>query len=88
MNISAKYKTVVLSFIILQNLPIKLGYQEYGCPACPKIMKRKDVMQKHILTHTGEKPFSCSMCQYACSQKANLRKHMERHHGISQHFLA
>jgi uncharacterized Zn-finger protein len=82
MNSSA-HKTVVLSFIILQNLPIKLGYREYGCPACPKIMKRKDVMQKHILTHTGEKPFSCSMCQYACSQKANLRKHMERHHGIS-----
>ena len=81
-SIVLQNNTVALSFI-LQNLPIKLGYQEYGCPACPKIMKRKDVMQKHILTHTGEKPFSCSMCQYACSQKANLRKHMERHHGIS-----
>ena len=81
-SIVLQNNNVALSFI-LQNLPIKLGYQEYGCPACPKIMKRKDVMQKHILTHTGEKPFSCSMCQYACSQKANLRKHMERHHGIS-----
>ena len=82
MNSSA-HKTVVLSFIILQNLPIKLGYQEFGCPFCTQISKRRDVMRKHILTHTGEKPFSCSMCQYACSQQANLRKHMERHHGIS-----
>ena len=75
-------KTVVLSFIILQTLPIKLGDQEYGCPFCQKIAKRIDYMQKHIRTHTGEKPFACTRCSYACTQKSNLNRHMRNDHKI------
>jgi len=73
---------LALFFIILQNLPIKLGYQEYGCPCCPKITKRKDVMQKHILVHTGEKPYSCEFCSYRCIQKVQLTGHMKTNHSI------
>ena len=76
------HKTVALSFIILQTLPIRLGYQEYGFPMCPKITKRKDYMQKHILTHTGERPYCCRLCNYACAQKSNLQKHMKTIHKI------
>ena len=82
MNSSA-LKTVVLSFIIMQNLPIKLGYQEYGCPFCQKITKRKDYMQTHILNHTGEMPYSCEYCQYRCKQKCLLNYHMKKNHDIS-----
>ena len=70
----------VLSFIILQNLPIKLGYQEFGCPFCTQISKRRDVMRKHILTHTGEKPYACNLCSYRSSQKSNLNGHIQRNH--------
>ena len=80
MRIFLQNKKLALSFIILQTLPIKLGYQEYGCPCCPKITKRKDYMRKHILTHTGEKPYACPKCSYACAQKSNLHKHMRNKH--------
>ena len=80
-SIVLQNNTVALSFI-LQNLPIKLGYQEYGCPCCPKISKRRDYMQKHILSHTGEKPHSCNFCDYRCTQKAHLNAHMKRNHTI------
>jgi len=39
-------------------------------------------MQKHILTHTGEKPYCCHLCNYACAQKSNLQKHMKTIHKI------
>ena len=37
--------------------PIKLGAQKYACPICSKIMSDSFNMKKHIMVHTGEKPF-------------------------------
>ena len=73
-------KTIALSFIILQTLPIKLGSGEFGCPVCPKITKRKDYMQKHICTHTGKKPFNCSFCSNSYVQSSDLKNHYKRKH--------
>ena len=78
-SIVLQNNNVALSFI-LQNLPIKLGYQEFGCPFCTQISKRRDVMRKHILTHTGEKPYACNLCSYRSSQKSNLNGHIQRNH--------
>ena len=63
----------------LQNDPIKLGKDEYMCPFCNKIMKKHRDMKRHILIHTGEKPFKCELCNFACNQKANLTTHLKKH---------
>ena len=62
----------------MQTLPIKLGSGEFGCPVCPKITKRKDYMQKHILIHTGEKPFRCQHCGKRFNRKDNCVAHMKK----------
>ena len=36
-------------------------------------------MKKHILRHTGEKPFKCEFCAHASNQKSNLKLHMMVH---------
>ncbi|GIX89441.1 hypothetical protein CDAR_304341 [Caerostris darwini] len=35
--------------------------QEFKCPYCPFTAQFNSLLKRHILIHTGEKPFSCSM---------------------------
>ena len=50
------------------------------CPLCPYKANRPSAVQKHMYTHTKEKPFSCNFCQYSCTQSVNLRRHIARLH--------
>ena len=68
------------SSFCLQDEPIKLGPDQYGCPFCQFTTKRKDVMEKHICTHTGKKPFKCSFCSYSAVQNSDLKNHFKRRH--------
>ena len=88
MNIYWRWELKIANFplLFLQNDPIKLSFQEYACPICQKIAKTAGDCRKHILTHTGEKPFACTKCNYACKQNSNLHKHMRRVHKIHDYY--
>ncbi|CAH8854111.1 unnamed protein product [Trichobilharzia szidati] len=55
--------------------------RRHQCPYCPKSCERKDNLQAHIRTHTGERPYPCRYCPKAFPQKDHLRAHIRTHTG-------
>jgi len=49
------------------------------CAVCEKRFVCVTTMKRHLVTHTGEKPFSCKVCGKQYTQKGNLRVHERTH---------
>ncbi|GAA6098614.1 ras-responsive element-binding protein 1 isoform X1 [Tachysurus ichikawai] len=57
--------------------------QKMKCPYCPRVFPWTSSLQRHMLTHTGQKPFPCPQCDALFSTKSNCERHLLRKHGLS-----
>lgn len=48
---------------------------KYLCPHCGRDCLKPSVLEKHIRSHTGERPFPCPTCGIAFKTQSNLYKH-------------
>lgn len=52
---------------------------KYVCSYCGRPCAKPSVLQKHIRSHTGERPFPCDSCGFSFKTKSNLYKHRKSH---------
>ncbi|CAB1320786.1 unnamed protein product [Coregonus sp. 'balchen'] len=52
---------------------------KYVCSYCGRACAKPSVLQKHIRSHTGERPYPCAPCGFSFKTKSNLYKHRKSH---------
>ncbi|KAL2080564.1 hypothetical protein ACEWY4_024357 [Coilia grayii] len=52
---------------------------KYVCSYCGRACAKPSVLQKHIRSHTGERPYPCGPCGFSFKTKSNLYKHRKSH---------
>ncbi|XP_019396899.1 PREDICTED: zinc finger and BTB domain-containing protein 40 [Crocodylus porosus] len=52
----------------------------HPCPTCGKVFSAPSLLERHMVTHVGGKPFSCEICDKAYQQLSGLWYHNRTHH--------
>lgn len=54
------------------------------CPVCGHKFLWRWMLVRHMMTHTGEKPYSCPHCDYKAARKEQVRSHIYNKHNIKK----
>ena len=67
---------VSMPALAMHMLTHKLQHQ---CSTCGKSFSRSWLLQCHLRSHSGEKPYGCAHCGRSFGDRSNLRAHMHLH---------
>lgn len=52
---------------------------QHTCTICEKAFSRLWLLQGHMRSHTGERPYDCAYCSKSFADRSNLRAHTQTH---------
>lgn len=55
--------------------------KRHTCSLCARSFYLIGDLKRHLLTHTGEKPYKCPHCSHTANRKGNMTWHMASQHG-------
>ena len=61
------------------SLGITSGKMIHQCTLCSKTFPASSKLQRHMMSHTDQRPFRCQMCEKSFRQKTHLRVHSRTH---------
>ncbi|KAM9826840.1 zinc finger Y-chromosomal protein-like [Neosynchiropus ocellatus] len=56
--------------------------ENFVCHICGKDKKCRSQLARHVIVHTGERPFACDLCSARFNRRGNLQQHRRRMHGV------
>ena len=71
----------------IHQVPNPNGSMKYVCQFCSRKFDRVSNLKRHLLLHTGSKPFQCLYCEYRAIQKVNVVQHMANKHKNEMNIL-
>ena len=51
----------------------------FTCRICSKVLSSASSLDRHVLVHTGERPFNCKYCNLTFTTNGNMHRHMRTH---------
>ena len=59
--------------------PKEPGAKVYFCCLCGKMLSSFSSLDRHMLVHSGERPFSCTICGQTFTTNGNMHRHTRTH---------
>ncbi|XP_038624032.1 ras-responsive element-binding protein 1-like [Tachyglossus aculeatus] len=55
------------------------GGTDHACSICEKSLSSASSLDRHMLVHSGERPYKCSVCGQSFTTNGNMHRHMKIH---------